>query len=264
MVTECQDITVQATSFAHRGGLVFHASLPGDGETGTGCGASRAVDQKRLVTTLWNHAGAMDNPRWLYRHIFDRAAFPLQVAHGPLGRPQLLLGEVRGPAVSFSEGGGKLWAALCGDGSGIGIDVAVADEFQGDYPLHRVFHDQELHHAGRLTGGDLAKAAALLWSIKEAVVKALGCGFHLVAPRQVHISPSLGGDWGYTFPVSLSGKALTRYPLGGRRCIWVRSYPLDGMWLSIALVHGHSQYDVGRTSRPTLSRGRRLIHDQRS
>jgi hypothetical protein len=263
MVTECQNITVHATSFAHHGGLVFHASLPGEGETGNGCGASRAADQKRLVTALWNHAGARDNPRWLYRHGFDRATSPLQVAHGPLGRPHLLLGEVRGPVVSFSEGGGQIWAALCGDGSDIGIDVAAADEFQGEYPLHRVFHDQELHHAGRLTGGDAAKAAALLWSIKEAVVKALGCGFHLVAPRQVHVSPPRGGNWGYMFPVSLSGKALMRYPLSTGRSIWVRSYPLEGMWLSIALVHGQSQYDVGRTSRPTLSRGRRLMHDQR-
>lgn len=261
MVTEYRDITVQATSFVHRGELVFHASLPGEGETGNGCGASRAADQKRLVTTLWNYVGAMDNPRWLYQHLFDRAAYPLQVTHGPLGRPQLWLGEVRGPAVSFSDGGGRIWAALCGDGSDIGIDVAAAGEFQGDYPLHRVFHDQELHHAGRLTGGDLAKAAALLWSIKEAVVKALGCAFHLVSPRQVHVSPPRGGDWEYTFPVSLSEKALMRYPLGARHPIWVRSYPLEQMWLSIALVHGQSQYDDGRTSRPTLSRGRRLMHD---
>jgi len=261
MVTECQDITVHATRFAYRGGLVFHASLPGEGETGNGCGASRAADQKRLVTTLWNHVGAMDNPRWLYRHVFDRATSPLQVAHGPLGRPQIWLGEVPGPAVSFSEGGGRIWAALCGDGSDIGIDVAAAGEFQDDYPLHRVFHDQELHHAGRLTGGDAAKAAALLWSIKEAAVKALGCGFHLVSPREVHVSPPRGGNWEYTFPVSLSGKALMRYPLGARRSIWVRSYPLEQMWLSIALVHGQSQYDDGRTSRLTLSRGRRLIHD---
>jgi phosphopantetheinyl transferase (holo-ACP synthase) len=104
-----------------------------------------------------------------------------------------------------------------------------------------VFHDQELHHAGRLTGGDTAKAAALLWSIKEAVVKALGCGFHLVSPRLVHVFPSVGRDKGYMFPVSLSGKAMMRYPLGARRSIWVRSYPLEQMWLSIALVHGQSQ-----------------------
>ena len=47
-----------------------------------------------------------------------------------LGRPHLLLGKYRGPAISFSEGGGQLWAALCGDESDIGIDVAEADEFQ--------------------------------------------------------------------------------------------------------------------------------------
>ena len=245
MVTECQDITVHATRFAYRGGLVFHASLPGEGETGNGCGASRAADQKRLVTTLWNHVGAMDNPRWLYRHVFDRATSPLQVAHGPLGRPQIWLGEVPGPAVSFSEGGGRIWAALCGDGSDIGIDVAAAGEFQDDYPLHRVFHDQELHHAGRLTGGNVARAAALLWSIKEAVVKALGCGFHLVGPQHVHVLPSAGGGTGYTFPVCLSGKALARYPLAAGRSIWVRSYPLAQMWLSIALLRGQPRHGNG-------------------
>lgn len=239
MVTTCQDITVQATSFAHRGELAFHASLPGDDEPGNGGGASRAVNQKRLLTTLWNHVGAIDNPRWLYRQVFDRDAYPLQVIHGPLGKPQLWLGNVRGPAVSFSEGGGRIWAALCGDGSDIGIDVAAFDEFQGNYPLHRVFHNQELHHAVQLTGGDAAKAAAMLWSIKEAVVKALGCGFHLVAPQQVHVLPSVGRDQGYMFPVSLSGMALTRSSLGGRRCIWVRSYPLEQMWLSIALLRGN-------------------------
>jgi len=128
-----------------------------------------------------------------------------------------------------------MWAALCGDGSDIGIDAAAFCEFRGDYPLHRVFHDQELHHAGRLTEGNVARAAALLWSIKEAVVKALGCAFHLVAPQQVHILPSIGGDKGYTFPVFLSGKALELYPLGSRS-IWVCSYPLACMWLSIALL----------------------------
>ena len=133
---------------------------------------------------------------------------------GPLGRPHLLVGEYRGPAISFSEGGGKVWAALCGDESDIGIDVAGTDEFQREYPFHRVFHAQELHHALRLAGGDLEKASALLWSIKEAVVKALGCAFHLVDPRQITVYPSAGEeDGGYTFPVGLSGKALERFPM---------------------------------------------------
>ena len=117
----------------------------------------------------------------------------------------------------------------------IGIDAAEADEFQGEYPVHRVFHGPELHHALLLAGGDLAGASALLWSIKEAVVKALGCAFHFVDPRQINVYPAVGRDGGYTFPVGLSGKALLRFPLNPGRSIWARSLPWEKMWLSIAL-----------------------------
>jgi phosphopantetheinyl transferase (holo-ACP synthase) len=115
--------------------------------------------------------------------------------------------------------------------------VAGADEFEREYPFHRVFHPQELGHALRLAGGDLEKASALLWSIKEAVVKALGCAFHLVDPRQITVYPSVGGDGGYTFPVGLSGKALVRFPIAASRSLWVRSLPQREMWLSIALLN---------------------------
>ena len=185
---------VYAVNFDHRGGPAFYASLPGDGETLKGCRTKGAGDENHLVSILLDHFAAMGSPLWKRRHAFDRAAFPIHVVRDPLGKPYLLLGERRGPAISFSEGGGRVWAALCGDESDIGIDAAATDEFQGDYPLHRVFHDQELQHALRLTGGDLEKASALLWSIKEAAVKALGCAFHLVAPRQVHVYPSVEGD----------------------------------------------------------------------
>jgi hypothetical protein len=119
--------------------------------------------------------------------------------------------------------------------------VAGTDEFQREYPFHRVFHPQELQHALRLAGGDLEKASALLWSIKEAVVKALGCAFHLVDPRQITVYPSVGGAVGrhgeYTFPVGLSGKALVRFPIAAGRSLWVRSLPQRKMWLSIALLN---------------------------
>jgi hypothetical protein len=119
--------------------------------------------------------------------------------------------------------------------------VAGTDEFQREYPFHRVFHAQELQHALRLAGGDLEKALALLWSIKEAVVKALGCAFHLVDPRQITVYPSTGGAVGengaYTFPVGLSGKALARFPISASRFLWVRSLPQVKMWLSIALLN---------------------------
>jgi hypothetical protein len=115
--------------------------------------------------------------------------------------------------------------------------VAETDEFQGEYPVHRVFHGDELHHALRLAGGDLARASALLWSVKEAVSKALGCGFHLVDPRQIHVYPAVGRDGGYTFPVGLSGEVRVRFPLNPGRSIWARSLPRAQMWLSIALLN---------------------------
>jgi hypothetical protein len=123
--------------------------------------------------------------------------------------------------------------------------VAGTDEFQREYPFHRVFHAQELQHALRLAGGDLEKASALLWSIKEAVVKVLGCAFHLVDPRQITVYPSVEGatgeavgeNGGYTFPVGLSGKALVRFPIAAGRSLWVRSLPQRKMWLSIALLN---------------------------
>jgi phosphopantetheinyl transferase len=159
----------------------------------------------------------------------------------PLGKPHLLLGGHRGPAISFSESGGAVWAALCGDESDIGLDVAETSEFHGDYPIHRVFSAQELEYAVTLTGGDAERASALLWSVKEAIVKALGCGFHLVEPRDICVHPSAGGDGEYTFPVCLSRKALARLPMCAGRSMWVRSLPQVKMWLSIAFLNGQRQ-----------------------
>jgi hypothetical protein len=241
-----QELTVHAVTFVHGRGPVFYASLPCGpcaAETLKGWGTNGAgdKDKQRLVSTLWDHLGAMKSPVWKPCQSSDRAAFPIQVVRGVLGRPHLQLGAYRGPAISFSEGGGKVWAALCGDESDIGIDVAGTDEFQSEYPFHRVFQAQELHHALRLAGRDLEQAAALLWSIKEAVVKALGCGFHLVDPQQITVYPAAGGatggNGGYNFPVGLSGKALVRFPIAAGRSIWARSLPQSKMWLSIALLN---------------------------
>ena len=157
-----------------------------DRRTLNGCGTNGQKTGTASSPPLWNHLAAMESPLWKRSQSSNRAAFPIQVVRDLLGRPHLLLGEYRGPAISFSEGGGKVWAALCGDESDIGIDVAGTDEFQRGYPFHRVFHPQELQHALRLAGGDLEKASALLWSIKEAVVKALGCAFHLVDSAANH------------------------------------------------------------------------------
>jgi phosphopantetheinyl transferase len=249
-----QEGIVRAVRLVPCGGVVFYASVPGNSATSTGCVTGRTENRRRLVTILWEHLRAKESPLWKRAHFSNRVALPIQLVHDTLGRPHLLLGEHRGPSISFSTAGDQVWAALCGDESDIGIDVAGSAEFQEGYPLHRVFHVQELHQALELAGGDLAKAAALLWSIKEAVAKALGCAFHLVAPRDIHVYPSVVEDGGPAFSVRLSGKALVRFPMADRQPITVRSLPQAETWLSIAVIN---------EQRPTPVMGQRSLGDQR-
>jgi len=236
MAQNCQRITVHAMNPVRRMGPAFYASLPHETLT-KGHGISGIETRRRLVSILWEHLVTVDSPRWNWTISPNKAALPIQVIRDALGKPYLMLGECRGPAISFSEGGGAVWAALCGDESDIGIDVAATDEFQGDYPFHRVFNMPELQHIVRLTGGHMEKAPALLWSIKEAVVKALGCGFHLVEPRDVHVQPIMDEDGEYTFGACLAKKALERLPVGAGCPIWVRSVPWANNWLSIAFLN---------------------------
>lgn len=150
MEKDCRELTVHAMNFLHGRGPVFYASLPCKPYAGE-------TLKHRLVSILWDHLVTMQSPLWKRCQSSNRAAFPVQVVRGLLGRPQLLLGECRGPAITFSQGGGQVWAALCGDESDIGIDVAGTDEFQREYPFQRVFHPQELQHALSLAGGNMER-----------------------------------------------------------------------------------------------------------
>jgi len=235
MAKNSDEVTVHTMNPVHGRGPLFYASLTCKTKRD---GTERAEAKQRLISALWAYH---HYPPGKHRQSSQMAAFPVRLVRGPLGKPFLLVGEHRGPAISFSEGGGNLWAVLSGDNPDIGIDVAGSDEFRRDYPVQRIFHQEELEHALTLTGGDREAASALLWSVKEAVVKALGCAFHLVNPQHITIYPTprqeIGETSGYTFPVRLSGKARERFPMAVGRSIWVRSLPLDKMWLSIALLN---------------------------
>lgn len=239
MAQDRDEVTVLTMNSDHQSGPVFFASLPCEShgkETPKGPGTDGEA-KLHLVSTLWDHLAASENPLWKRGKSSNRDDYQIQVVHGTLGRPQLLLGESRGPAISFSKGGGRIWAALCGDDSDIGIDVAESDEFRRDYPVQRVFHPEELEHALSLADGDPENASALLWSIKEAVVKALGCAFHFVDPRQITVYPAAEGNGEYIFPVGLSGKALMRFPLAAGGPLRVSSLRRGKLWLSFALVN---------------------------
>lgn len=216
---------------------VFYASLPAPPH---GSGTEGEETKSRLVSILWEYRSRTPTSPGEQGQSAARTGFPIRLVHGPLGNPSLLVGKFRGPAISFSRGGGKLWAALCDDRFHIGIDAADNDEFRGGYPDQRVFHREELAHALTVTGGNREEASALLWSVKEAFVKALGCAFHLVDPLQISVrqsAVSLAG-WGVwrVFPVSITGKALLRFPLAAGRPFRVHSLPQRGIWLSIAHV----------------------------
>ena len=109
------------------------------------------------------------------RALRDRARHPR--AGGPPG-PDL-------PAVSFSRAGGWLataWidAAAAGRGWRIGIDmeVAVAPAFTAAEGLAAVgLSPDEAAAVSRLAPVDRPEARAMLWSLKESVVKARGTGF---------------------------------------------------------------------------------------
>ena len=240
--TGCQASIIFTMRFGHGEGPVFYASLPmasSREQNPQGCGTHMEKEKLRLVSMLLDHFGTMENRHQKGRPYFNRIAWPVRVVNGFLGRPRLLVGELGGPAISFSEYGKEVWGALSGDAFDIGIDVAGGDEFCGQYPFDRVFHAHELAHALKWVGNDLEKASALLWSIKEAVAKALGCGFHLVDPKQIMVYPAEGApeeNGTHTFPVGLSGKAATRFPESAGKSLRVRSLFLEKMWLSIALL----------------------------
>jgi phosphopantetheinyl transferase len=151
----------------------------------------------------------------------DGPSGPVSLEVTVLGQPRLTLGGQPGPAVSFSQAAGRLWAALSSAGQ-VGVDAALPEEFEADYPMARAFQPGELDWARALSGNDTARAAALLWTLKEAAVKALGVGFHLLDPLALEVfdpSPWQGG-------IRVSIKA------GGLLSAWAR--PQDGGWLAIA------------------------------
>lgn len=110
-----------------------------------------------------------------------RPPFPL--CRSPLGRPFIRLGPAREISVSFSTTSRGTRAALAPWGR-IGIDAACPAEFDGAYPFSRVFRNREWAMA-RLACGRRDRAATMLWSAKEACVKAAGTGFHTLDPRRV-------------------------------------------------------------------------------
>jgi len=146
---------------------------------------------------------------------------PVSLELTALGQPRLFLGGQPGPAVSFSQAAGRIYAAMTCTGQ-VGVDAAMPAEFEAGYPLARVFRPAELDWARPLVGGNTSGAAALLWTLKEAAVKALGVGFHFLDPLAVEVLSPRPWQEGWRVWVK-AGRIIPA---------WVR--PEAGGWLALA------------------------------
>jgi hypothetical protein len=199
-----QDVDAAAPQFLSGlgpgGPLIYAWDLPGPGT------------KERLVRRLLANLPGQE---------MDDPSRPLTLETTALGQPRLFLGGQPGPAVSFSQAAGCLWAALAPVGQ-VGVDAALPSEFEPGYPLARAFRPVELDWARPLCDGDTASAAALLWALKEAAVKALGVGFHRLDPLAVEAFSPRPWQGGWRVAVQ-AGPILPA---------WAR--PAAGGWLALA------------------------------
>jgi hypothetical protein len=176
-----------------------------------GAGAKERLVQRLLASLPGQEAGGAGP--W--------APGPVSLELTPLGQPRLFLGGQPGPAVSFSQAAGRIYAALTCTGQ-VGVDAAMPAEFEAGYPMARAFRPAELDWARPLSGGNPSGAAALLWTLKEAAVKALGVGFHFLDPLAVEVLSPIPWQDGWRVLVH-AGRILPA---------WAR--PEAGGWLAIA------------------------------
>lgn len=148
---------------------------------------------------------------------------PVKLATAAQGCPVLVVGGTERRWVSFSRSSGTTWGAVA-VADGIGIDASADADFDSRFPLARVFGSEELRWAEEACGSR-SSAAALLWSAKEAAVKALGTGFRTTEPREVVVSAPRRAGRELVLEVRAAGSPLPA---------WCRRHP--GGWLSAALV----------------------------
>ncbi len=155
----------------------------------------------------------------------------MEIVSDSLGKPHLLIDGSDGPAVSFAYEGDTMWVAVGRKGSSVGIDAAESASFSGNYPFHRAFHEGELD-----LGGEKDEVAALIWSAKEAVVKALGCGFHLVDPLHLRVEPCSGDHGKSLLMVHLIDRSRERLREQAENPVPVSVFRYSRTWVSVASV----------------------------
>ena len=186
--------------------------------------AGKLVEASSFTNNLWGDGS---------RHLREE----LEITSDDFGAPHLVMQGAEGPGISFSYSKGTIWAALCREGLRCGIDAALGNDFTDDYPFQRVFSGEEIKDFLPVTDGSTSEAAALVWSAKEAVVKALGCAFHLVDPLEVRIR--LSGELGEAIHLSAELNARVQERLSEHRIprVSLATVLMRHTWVSLAVMN---------------------------
>lgn len=128
---------------------------------------------------------------------------------------------------SYSHLADQTWAAVTEQPCLIGIDAASDSEFANAYPLRKVFHAGEI----------ATERPARIWSAKEAVAKALGCGFDGINPLDISIvgdaaSTSSGPGMLFSAIVGVAKTAVSAVN-SVKLNVWSQQQA-DGIWVSLA------------------------------
>jgi phosphopantetheinyl transferase len=196
-----------------------------------GTEASRSARKIRLTSDLLG-AIRMEG----HRNVPADHSANVRVVSDSLGKPELYIGTRKGPAVSFSYAPHRIWATACSDATGLGIDVADPSDFGEGYPYHRVFHKDELGLALEVCDGKRKEAAALLWSVKEAILKALGCGLHLIDPLEVRVFQAFGTNDSPQWYAQVDDEARSKVPRFGESGLPVSVFRRERNWVSLAAI----------------------------
>lgn len=165
----------------------------------------------------------------------------LRLASTTLGKPLLLSDEHPRACVSFSYAERDIWGAITDIPWLCGVDAALEQDFDLSFPVAKVFSQAELE-AGSLVEKNRISLIALLWSAKESVVKAAGCGFHSIPPRDIRLS----------FVSSMPGMLSLEGNLSMRPNDRGVGY-LPGIFHIVSFVHGRAWISVAMGDTPPAS-----------
>lgn len=132
------------------------------------------------------------------------------VLAGPSGAPEAHIGGRPAPFIlSITHSHGHAAAAVAPEGVRLGLDLERIEARAGSF-LEDWFTPSERAFVGASPAGEAALRATLVWSAKEAVMKALREGLR-IAPRDVEAVPAPGPADGLWRPFGARGPAAPEW-----------------------------------------------------